>query len=493
VRVIPGTRAWKNVTRKTLPTADVSTPFGLSEHDRFFFIGSCLARQMEPALRKRGLTVLSTGIPLPPGEISVGLDVVYKTNIASVLQEISWALGPTPFPTEAFVPEEGGLWHDLQLPGGVRPVRRERALERRRDVQRYFARIADATVVVLDLCGNDVWFDRATGLALNVMPSYWSVRREPERFEYGLCGFEDLRSSLLELRQVLGRLHHAMRIILTVNPMPLATTFRGGDIHTVETSYRSTLRVVAGELADEYDDIAYFPTLEAFTYPPRAEVFDLDDHVRQDVVDGVMASMLRAFGVDREPSEPDYDEGSYLRANTDVAALVRSGAFPSGYHHWLVEGRAAGRRLFVSALQIDDPIDPSEMRATITASVPERVETFQRIVVPVTITNTGTACYATAGRYPVHVCYRWYDQSGEPAEVGQSVHTAFADAVLPGESVTLAAEIATPQVPGRYTLVLTLLQQNVAWFDDVDAANGVRASVLTEDPLPLEPRTVTAP
>jgi hypothetical protein len=37
--------------------------------------------------------------------------------------------------------------------------------------------------------------------------------------------------------------------------------------------------------------------------------------------------------------------------------------------------------------------------------------------------------------------------------------------------------IAAPQYEGRYRLRVVLLQSEIAWFDDVDPANGVDATI----------------
>jgi hypothetical protein len=477
--MISGARAWNDVTRKTLSPDDVATPFKLTEDDRFFFFGSCLARQMERALRMRGLTVLSTSIALPANEGPVGADVVNKLTVTTILQELSWAFGTTTFPEGALIEESDGLWQDPQLTSGLHPVSRERALQRRRDIARYFARIADATVVVLDLCHIDVWYDTATGLALNDPPSYWGVQREPERFRYALYSYDDVRMDLLEVLRVLGQCGVPKRFILTANPMALEATFRGGDVQTAETLIKCTMRTVAGDLAAAHDYVAYYPTFESFNFAPYGEVFDLDRgyHVRTDTMDRVMESMLRAFGIERSATEPDYDEVAYLRANPDVAALVRCGDVESGYHHWIAEGRAAGRPLVAEEVRIDDPIAGADMHVTIAARIPERAFADEQIALRVDLANTGGATYATSGRHPVHFCYRWYDETGTPAEEGRSLHTSIPEALMPGESTTLTAAIATPQAPGRYWLALTLLQHCVAWFDDIDPANGLRSAV----------------
>lgn len=477
MRVIPGTQAWARATRKTLADG-AETPFSLSEDDRFFVIGTCLARDMERALRVRALTVLSTCFASPPNETSVGLTPVDRTKIPALTEEFRWAFGAATFPPEAFILEEDGLWRDLLLPGGIRSVTRERVEERRCEMKRYFARVADASVVLVDMSGVDAWFDRATGLTLSVGPTYWAARREPDRFEYRVYDVEDFRAAVLELRDVLREFVPGVRFVLTVNPMSLAASFRGGDVQTVETSWKATMRVVAGELAETYDDIAYYPTFEMFTFPPRSEVFHRDGvHVLPEAIDTAIAGMLRDFGIARAPTEPDFVEVAYLRANADVAARVRAGTLASGYHHWLAQGRSEGRPLVAPTCQIDEPIAQDDMHARILAAVPDRAEAAAQLRLRVDVANTGEATFATAGRHPVHFSYRWYDENGAQAEPGRSLHTALDDVLLAGESMRLTPLIMTPHSAGRYTLALSLVQHDVAWFDDVNPASGLRASV----------------
>lgn len=51
-------------------------------------------------------------------------------------------------------------------------------------------------------------------------------------------------------------------------------------------------------------------------------------------------SRLNEFNI---PAPPEFSEEAYLRAHPDVADLVRRGEIKSGYHHWVLYGRAEGR------------------------------------------------------------------------------------------------------------------------------------------------------
>jgi hypothetical protein len=43
------------------------------------------------------------------------------------------------------------------------------------------------------------------------------------------------------------------------------------------------------------------------------------------------------------PPPPDFSEENYLKRHPDVADLVLRGELKSGYHHWILYGRAEGR------------------------------------------------------------------------------------------------------------------------------------------------------
>lgn len=131
------------------------------------------------------------------------------------------------------------------------------------------------------------------------------------------------------------------------------------------------------------------------------------------------------------------------------------------------------RRLWATG----DPLPVSSLRARIDASLPERMAPNDVVTVACTITNLGDAIYVTAPPNPIHLCYRWYDDTGKAVGAGTWIHTPLPRALAPGETIGAAARVAAPERAGTYTLALTLLHEGVAWFDEVDPASGVRALV----------------
>ncbi|MDB5069330.1 MAG: hypothetical protein JWM87_441 [Candidatus Eremiobacteraeota bacterium] len=124
-----------------------------------------------------------------------------------------------------------------------------------------------------------------------------------------------------------------------------------------------------------------------------------------------------------------------------------------------------------------EPLPHASLRATLALDVPRELRLGETIAVPCAVTNRGAATYASAPPNPVELCYRWYDGHGTAVGAGTWVHTPLPLPLASGETMQTALRVAAPPQPGRYTLAITLLQESVAWFDDVDPASGVRGTV----------------
>lgn len=94
------------------------------------------------------------------------------------------------------------------------------------------------------------------------------------------------------------------------------------------------------------------------------------------------------------------------------------------------------------------------------------------LIVPVH--NTSAYWFSSDSQYyPVHLSYRWYDAAGARLDVAAN-RAPFQPALAPGASQDVPLAVVTPDQPGEYQLALTLLQENYAWFDDLDPALQLR-------------------
>ena len=86
------------------------------------------------------------------------------------------------------------------------------------------------------------------------------------------------------------------------------------------------------------------------------------------------------------------------------------------------------------------------------------------------VVRNGSRSWLSSGfpHQPVNVSYRWVDGSGAPMGI-EGRRTGFPEPLAPGRSARLAVAVELPTAPGRYTLVLTLVQERFAWLDDLDA------------------------
>lgn len=92
------------------------------------------------------------------------------------------------------------------------------------------------------------------------------------------------------------------------------------------------------------------------------------------------------------------------------------------------------------------------------------------LTVPVGVTNRSSYWLSSAfPHHPVRASYRWADPAGRIV-VPNGHRTPFPEPLAPGASTTLPVTVQLPAEPGEYRLRVTLVQEEFAWFDEVDPA-----------------------
>jgi hypothetical protein len=124
-----------------------------------------------------------------------------------------------------------------------------------------------------------------------------------------------------------------------------------------------------------------------------------------------------------------------------------------------------------------EPLGPSSMRAPLLATLPSAMASGTIGTIACSVRNEGPVALVSGGNHAVFLSYRWYDAAGDLTEVGRSIHTPLPGALEPGATVALSMRVAAPEREGRYSLRASVLQSEVAWFDDIDPGNGLVAAV----------------
>ncbi len=320
--------------------------FVLPGDSKIFCIGSCFARSVEEFFILKGFDVLSKRASCPIEEWpSRPNGYLNKFTTHAMTQDLEWLVhSPLDF-QETFCEDKGG-WLDLQLAPGMVVVPLERCLERRQYVtEQYFPRIANADLVVLTLGLNEVWRDDDLGVWLNVAPSYHKVKTS-KRYSFHSTDVLENIAQLERFRDIVKGFNPNVRMLVTVSPVPMSTTFSGKDIGVANTLSKAVLRVAAESFCRRHDDVDYFPSFEMVTVRDHSKAYQADClHVLPEVVRDVVGTAIRTYFDIADTPYPDFHEGSYLTANPDIDKRVRAGDLESGYHHWLAVGREEGRPL----------------------------------------------------------------------------------------------------------------------------------------------------
>jgi hypothetical protein len=115
----------------------------------------------------------------------------------------------------------------------------------------------------------------------------------------------------------------------------------------------------------------------------------------------------------------------------------------------------------------------------------EKMSVGKIVEIPVRVKNisqeTWNAETWTAGKVgnPVNLAYHWLDSTGKMI-VLDGIRTPLPNDLAPGSSVNLQARIQAPDQPGSYTLQFTMVQEQVAWFENKGAKTLTMPVTVTE-------------
>jgi len=274
------------------PAFDAS--FVLEPGQQIFTIGSCFARNIERVLADRGFRIPT--LDAASAEDWGGDPQAILNNYIppAIVPQIRWAFGFDEFDVARHVAEvRPGRFVDLQLSvRAFRPMPIEVVLERREKLNAMYRRLAQSHAVIVTLGYIEAWYDNLSGLYVNAAPLKSLVDAEPERFDLHVLDYNDVLGSLRELTGLLDRVCPAdYRMIFTVSPVPLGTTFTSGDVAVANTYSKSVLRAAVEALVAEQPRADYFPSYESVMLSDRKLVWQ-DDQVH-------VSSAIVQFNVDR--------------------------------------------------------------------------------------------------------------------------------------------------------------------------------------------------
>jgi hypothetical protein len=229
-------------------------------------------------------------------------------------------------------------------------------------------------------------------------------------------------------------------------------------------AYRATMlsgeRIIVAPLAD-WDR---YPAYTRFVgqLPRVAYLFEVD--------------FARLRRIESEQARRRYDDFlSRLQSAGASWEEARFGTF------LVVHGRH-GERLLPADFP-GQPVRLASPRADVAlGEVPPRAGPAAWLRVPARFTNRSDAPWSAtglplaAGSLRVTAAYRWFDTAGH-AVVEYGERSLLPGDVRPGEAMPMTVRVKTPDRPGAYDLEVTLVQDDVAWFDQATGSASPRRRV----------------
>ena len=291
----------------TYPPPDIYRPkFEISKGLPIFTAGSCFAQHVGRTLTQAGYNVLDTE-PLPafiPAELAQKHGYrLYSARFGNIytvrqfLQLLQEAFGN--FTPAEPVWEKDGRYYDAlrpgTTPGGLASP--ELVMEARtfhlRAVQEA---VAETGMVVFTLGLTETWAHRPSGTIYPTAPGTIAGQIDPEVHSFVNFRAAEIKKDFLMVRKIFRAANTDVKFLLSVSPVPLTATASGNHVLPATIYSKSVLRTVAGELAEDHDDIDYFPSFEIISsHPSGGRLFEANMRsVKPKGVRKVMRAFLAA-------------------------------------------------------------------------------------------------------------------------------------------------------------------------------------------------------
>jgi hypothetical protein len=303
--------------------------FTLDRADRFMSAGSCFAANVRRYLEAWGFhyVVAEGHHPNWPESAESAYYEAYSARYGNVytarqmVQLLRRATG-------AFSPQEDhwvdpdGRFVDPFRPGlkfraYSLPELRALTAQHLRAVKRV---VETSTVFVFTLGLTEAWVSTVDGAVFPACPGTIAGEFDPDRHKFVNFSCDEVTADLELMIALLRTINPALRVIVTVSPVPLVATASGRHVLAATSYSKSVLRVAADQVVRRQTDVAYFPAFEMVLRPQRSSSPFAEDlrTVREPVVAEVMSGFRAAYIHDA----PEVVEVDRAEAREELSSAV---------------------------------------------------------------------------------------------------------------------------------------------------------------------------
>jgi hypothetical protein len=340
-QTLPASAFWRTAVADcgALPDASYSAPkWPLRTTDRIATAGSCFAQHIGRRLRREGYVVLDKE-PAPKLlprdrhlEHGYGMFSARYGNIYTVRQMrelVEEAFGLRPLSQSAWAKGSGfvdALRPTVDPQGHATP--KAVVAHRRYHLECLRKLFLEAEVFIFTLGLTETWEELPSGRVLPVCPGTVAGTFDPGVHRFRNLTFEETWQDLVSLRDTLHnqRSGQRLRMLLTVSPVPLTATASGKHVMLATVYSKSILRAVAGQMADAFEDVDYFPSYEIVSNPYSDNTCFAGNKrsVLESSVELVMSTFMSIYSSEKSPASPlrQREQASDLRRTDEEADLI---------------------------------------------------------------------------------------------------------------------------------------------------------------------------
>jgi hypothetical protein len=141
--------------------------------------------------------------------------------------------------------------------------------------------LKEAECIVITLGQNEAWYDKYKKIYRGSAPSIQLRKEFPNRFYVKELTYNQNKAFLISSINLLRKNNPALKIILTISPVPCFASFLSENIISQGFSGKAILRSVTHQVCKEMEDVIYFPSFEMVLCENRNSYLFDNRHIKQ--------------------------------------------------------------------------------------------------------------------------------------------------------------------------------------------------------------------
>jgi len=276
---LPGHAYWRRGVSAVAPDQIdpvVAPRFTITATDKVATAGSCFAQHIARYIRNGGGSYFVT----EPGHPILGAERLAEYNygtfsarfgnlytVRQLLQMLQRAYGLRTPLDDVWIERDGSLTDPFRpfiQPGGF-ACAAEFAADRAQHYAAIRRMVEESDVFFFTLGLTEAWENAQDGTVYAICPGCGAGTHHEGKSRFHNFSVTEVTEDLHQVVAFLRARNPALRVLLTVSPVPLIATFSGQHVLAATTYSKSVLRVAAQMMTDTYDFVDYFPSYEIIT------------------------------------------------------------------------------------------------------------------------------------------------------------------------------------------------------------------------------------